>query len=376
MPIRHRTLHHGRAFDWNINRLRQITVALWLASSVSLACAGTASTSRAKFEELPELRGLLITAVSANGKVVAGTGVRAGVYSQAFRWDGTPPVQLLSPPPGHCDTAVSAMSADGLTVLVETPQSKHERVYRWLPDGALQAITPHDKSHGASAINDDGTAIAGYVSVTDSPEDSVPFLWTKSGGYRLLPLHAGISSAEPAYFSSDGNFLHGMGSAPASEGSVSRPLIVHWKNGVPVQAPFVPLAWAYNWRAYLLPDEEMRMLDLHYPDAFTLPDDPMRMTWVSADSDVILGNGGWPKTHLIWTRANGLCRLSDWLRALGFDYPQDAHLEGLLTSRDGRTLFGSSSSAASDDTPWRVTAQQPLGQIKVSSAPYCGGTWP
>ncbi|WJV25596.1 MULTISPECIES: hypothetical protein [Pseudomonas] len=349
----------------------------------SPAIADSASSPNARFEVLPELQGLRITAASADGTVVAGDGIRMGVYSQAFRWDGKGPVQRLKPAPGQCDTTVSAISADGRAVLVETLHSSSDRVYRWLADGTLLAITPEDQPHGASAINDDGSAIAGYAStrgdLVDEPEKSTPFLWTAKDGYKLLPLPVGTRSAEPTYFSTDGRTLYGAGRTSSADTGVraGRPVIVHWEDGALVQAPLIPLALGSDWRARLLPLAEVRELDLRYPDAYALEGDPMRIDWVSADGDVILGEGGWPSTRMIWTRANGPCRLTDWLDALGVDYPRSARLEGLLTSRDGRTLFGRySDNSLLESVAWRIVAAQPLGRTRVSSAPYCGGNWP
>ena len=354
---------------------QRAALALLLVLIGSDVTRSTAPASVAMFEELHGLHGSIITAASADGTAVAGVGEgvgQDGLFSRAFRWDGAGPVQWLE------HTTVRAISADGRVVLVE--RQNPERVYRWLPDGPLLPITDMP---GSLAINDDGSAIAGFVSQgftrggqadssVGAPDVGALFLWTERDGYRLLTLPKGVRDAEPAYFSDDGHTLYGRG---AREGWDR--VLVRWQDGEPIEAPLTPLIQtAYDWQAYLLPLAEADTLDLRYPNpGVSGGGESMFIEWVSADRDVILGIGSWIGTPMIWTRANGACRLTDWLNALGVTYPRDAYLQGLLTSRDGRMLFGRKRNLAlTDDTPWRIVAPTPLGQIRVSSSPYCGGS--
>ena len=356
-----------------------------IAGLLLLLSPSVLATTPVSFEELHELRGLSITASSADGRVVAGTGLIDCCSSQAFRWDGTGPVLYLETPPGQVETYSRNISADGRVVLVEARADIAARTgYRWLQDGTLSAVTPAGNPHTVFAISADGRQVAGSTFRRDDPDQQTPFVWSPQEGYRTLRIPAGTLGADPAYFDDDGHTLHGVGyivdmASSHGDSRAMRPIAMRWRDGEPE-----PVASRNRLVAYLsgegrqLSQAEADALDLSMPYPDLPGGEPMRVNWVGVDNEIILGQGTLSHAWLIRTRANGTCRLTDWLDALGVAYPRDARLQGRLASRDGRTLFGESVGAedAEPSTPWRLVADVPLGRIRVSSAPQCGAQLP
>ncbi|WP_188487924.1 hypothetical protein [Stenotrophomonas maltophilia] len=358
-----------------------MTQTPFLLLGLSLAGFAAASKPIATFEELAMLRSapIRITASSEDGHAIAGVGSNGCCTSQAFRWDGTGPVQRLVPPPGQADSFARAISADGQVVLVETRGQDPGRVYRWLPDGSLFALTSPDAAHSASAINSDGSLVAGTEFRPDEPDAEHAFLWSVKDGYRPLPVPGGVRSADPAFFSPDARTLHGVGYAVGAEtGDVNVAVAVSWRDGRAQVHPPVLLQAAASSGDALLSREDVERMNLNMPFAHAADGVPMQNEWIGANADLVLGKDAASEVRLIWTRANGICRLTDWLDALGVAYPRDATLEAHLTSRDGSTLFGHSYRAADSEpvTPSRLVSQQPLGQIRASTSPYCGAPPP
>lgn len=356
----------------------QIRIAILLFFQVHFY----ASASTVTFEELPLLRGLHISASSADGHVVAGSGRIDCCLEQAFRWDGSGEVLHLATPAGQQETYVKDISADGSIVLIEA-RSQDIAVtsgYRWLQNGSLAAITSETIPHAVTTISADGNQVAGRTFHRENASLETPFIWSPQKGNQTLQLPKGMNSADPVFFSDDGQTLYGVGytdnrvsdaTYSAFEDSVS----IRWLNGkLDTKASALPLI--SGTRGYLLTLTELEILDLQipYPELMgELGKEGMRVDWVSADGELILGKGELSNKELIWTRANGICQLSNWLDALGVVYPRDARHEGSLSSPDGRTLFGVSYRATDEKpiTPWRVVADQPLGQLQVSSGVYC-----
>lgn len=339
-----------------------------------------AAASTVTFEELPVLHGLHISASSADGRIVAGSGRIDCCLERAFRWDGSGEILYLTTPPGQQETYVKDISADGGVVLIEARSHDIEvsSGYRWLQDGSLAAVTLKGAPHTVTTISADGNQVAGRTFNRENSSLETPFIWSSQKGYQTLQIPKGVNNADPAKFSDDGHTLYGVGYADNTAPDATDWVSVRWLNGkLDTNAPSYQLV--SDTRGNLLTLSELEKLDLQIPYPELLGEsgkEGMRVDWVSEDGGIILGKGDLSSRALIWTRANGICLLSNWLDALGVIYPRDARHEGSLSSLDGRTLFGVSDRVTDDEpiTPWRVVADQPLGQLQVSSKDYCTGS--
>jgi probable HAF family extracellular repeat protein len=150
----------------------------------------TQATGMVGLGDLPGGSFSIANAVSADGKVVVGSGTSSSSGSgfEAFRWttaDGLIPMGDL--PGGSFDSRASAISADGSVIAGQGISSRGTEAYRWtaatgmvglgdLPGGSFGSI-----AYGISA---DGTTILGYGSSTNSSHEA--FRWRAETGFVPL----------------------------------------------------------------------------------------------------------------------------------------------------------------------------------------------
>lgn len=209
-------------------QLRNLVMPAALASALlSLVACGSSGDetapppppplAKATFQRLGTLPGYTRSqsaAVSADGRVVAGTAEDSGGRQQAFRWNAASGIVALGFPPGGTRSAASGISADGSVVVgyanSTEPPGSASVAFRWTTVG-MERITPLAGSTlcGASGVSGDGRVVVGVCLA----HNNVGFHWTQSGGGIGLGQLGGGSSASSnaAAISNDGLVIAGSG---------------------------------------------------------------------------------------------------------------------------------------------------------------------
>ena len=162
------------------------------------------------------------TAISHDGSVVAGsvTGTTTnGVSKQvAAYWVNGVESVVPAPPddPGAITMSATAVSGDGTTLLVQdgTPYSATVETYVYnIASGTFTSLgflgsTNHQTY--ATAINSNGTVVAGYSSLDNGNING--FIWNASNGVAVLAIptnHPNTAYLEPTCMSDDGTTVFG-----------------------------------------------------------------------------------------------------------------------------------------------------------------------
>jgi len=176
------------------------------------------------FAALPLLAGYLSSeaaAVSADGRVVAGSSRNRAGSTQAFRWtsaQGAMPLGLL--PQGSFSTA-SAISGDGGVIVGNADGGNPPglRAFRWTVDVGLTELDglPNATICAANGVSSDGSVVVG----TCLAPMNEAFRWTPAtGAVRLGRFGTGSNAVSSASaISSDGAIVGGAGH-PALTGAV------------------------------------------------------------------------------------------------------------------------------------------------------------
>ena len=180
----------------------------------------TSETGMVSLGEFPGRSGdVTATAVSANGRVIVGTGSEAGL--EAFRWTAeTGIVGLGFPPGGFTSSEARGISADGSVAVGDAfGMSAGAVAFRWTAEAGMESLadavgTPFDAD--AAATSADGAVIVGTLF---GPTGTEAFRWTKHGAVGLGQLDGGRSSVAWAV-SADGSVVVGRGFVEG-EGSVA-----------------------------------------------------------------------------------------------------------------------------------------------------------
>lgn len=349
--------------------MKQLFLTLILSTSM-LPCPAGAGGAAATYEELPSLASgdVAIMAASFDGAVLAGTGRRGCCFSQAFRWSSQEGDRWLAPRNEAEDSSAWAVSRDGQIILVETRISTAMQVHRWLPDGALVAVTPIGQSHQGLAMNADGTVVGGAEYLYHSPDDERPFLWSEAEGFRILPAPEGADGTRPTHFDVDPAVVHGIFSVDGPEpGDPAVPMRIRWRNDEIDPSSLAPV-----------PDDTLQIGEIALEQSLQAAGinraEPMSIVWMDLQGGILLGTEPFSSQALIWTRSNGVCRLQDWLRALSVELPADTRWEGSLVSPDGRVLVGVAyRNGGEERVPWRVRSEVPLADLALA-APGCAAS--
>ena len=137
----------------------------------------------------PGATGASVNDISADGTTVVGWGSVSSQQRIAFRWRIGQAIEVLQGLPGATDIAAYAVSADG----AYCAGASGTRAIRWGPDGVPQDLGVPAPYATATAINGDGTAVAGQASI--AMFNNPVFLWTQSGGVEWLGTHYYSGSA-------------------------------------------------------------------------------------------------------------------------------------------------------------------------------------
>lgn len=156
--------------------------------------------------------------------VLAWTETQYGFSSNTYLApDAMPPGYAMQLPsldvclPRFADSILAgAISADGSSVVGRfdcfwgAPAARG--AFRWTEASGTVAISPpSDPTAEATAVSDDGSVVAGFVT---SPTRA-PFVWTSAGGYQLLPIT--LRTGTVPILSGDGSTL--VGSAITANGT-------------------------------------------------------------------------------------------------------------------------------------------------------------
>lgn len=124
--------------------------------------------------------------VSSDGSVIVGQSrTDAGDHSEAFRWSSTVGVQLLGALPGGLESAATAVSGNGASIVGWSESAAGRQAFLWAGSG----MTPLGDLAGgafesvALATTADGAIVVGTATTDAGP---VAFRWTAAGG--MVPL--------------------------------------------------------------------------------------------------------------------------------------------------------------------------------------------
>ena len=215
---------HKIATAWS--RLRRCYVALLVLPFVSGCWQDNdrgidRSGSFAALGSLPGYLGSEASAVSADGRVVAGSSRSRAGSTQAFRWTSPEGMAALGFLPQGSFSSATAISADGAVIVGNAdggnPSGLH--AFRWTLDLGLTQLAglPNAVVCAANAVSADGSVVAG----TCLAPMNEAFRWTPAAGaIGLGRFGTGSNSTSTASaVSGDGAFIGGAGH-PALTGAV------------------------------------------------------------------------------------------------------------------------------------------------------------
>jgi hypothetical protein len=221
--------------------------ALWNLSSGTVTNLGSNPIANAT-----DLR-TRANGVSDDGKVVGGFGANsAPLVWTDYDGDGSYAVIKVSEAGGMAVSAVTAVSADGRWVagngLLSTA---HGQAYRFNPASSaiemLGQLSPSilGNANAATAINADGSVIVGYESNGQSTaQGRTGFIWTATSGIQSLNSYlasygldaGGFNFSTPMGISADGRSIVGFGYATGS--NIGQGFLVTIPSAVPEPASY------------------------------------------------------------------------------------------------------------------------------------------
>jgi probable HAF family extracellular repeat protein len=284
------------------------------------------------------------SAISADGRVVAGTADYGTSGRVAFMWTAEKGIVSLDPAPrSRAWAEAAAVSRDGSVIVGWW----NGRAFRWTRKSGLVSLgtLPGSDRSLAQAVSEDGTVGVGV--------SGVAFRWTEQTGMVALP--GDVIHAVKAV-SADGKIVYGDEREKSghlhvvrwdSDGNITR-----FANG-----PEVRISQVYGVSAdgsiavgSQLTNSGLRAVawssskDVRQLGVFHGGDSSEAMA-VNADGGVIVGMATDGSNHnrtivFRWTESTGMRSLTDWIRESGGDPgPVEANL-GLGVSADGSRIVG------------------------------------
>jgi probable HAF family extracellular repeat protein len=313
-------------------------------------------------------------AISADGSTIVGYASYSNGSTQAFRWTGAGGLQGLGYLPGAPGSRAFGVSGDGSVVI----GTSNDRPFRWTSADGIQALS--NLPGPMTAISADGLTIVGE---TEAFGGIVPFRWTSADGIQTLSGGVGYDYASAV--SSDGAVIVGaagdqafrwtsadgmqrLGSLPGGN-SVSVAHAVNLDGSVVVgQSYSASGREAFRWSSA----GGMQGLGDLSGGSFE-----SAATSVSADGSIIVGYGtsgdanGNFHEPFIWDSTHGMRNLKD---VLINDYGLDLNrwlLNTAIISADGRTIVGQGSDLMGlQHQLWIATIPEPSSLVLLS----LGGT--
>lgn len=279
---------------------------------------------------------------SSDGTIIAGDRLYQVVdrflpiLTRAFRWSASLGPQSLVPDEGYpIAFSVSAMSADGSTIVGPALEPRQIEAYRWDLDSGLSLLPrlDRDANHVPSAITPDASSVIGYLNAcgTASPDrESTGIRWDRAGSITILPAVAGLCECMTTDVSRDGKGVVGT-CDDQSPNTYDAPSAVRWYEEVGEILPMV--------------DDERGSF------AFA----------TSADASVVVGTAfvNDARYAFVWNASAGKRLLADLLSDAGVDIPSGWVLaEGVDVSDDGRVVVGTALLPDGRTTAFRATIPQ------------------
>lgn len=306
----------------------------------ALAAATSPVAPAASFQTL-DLPGSRLTALSADGCVAAG--VVPGGKPAGFRWSAAHGARPLD-----SATAVHALSPGGDYAAGATLDAQQREVATWwdtagkphrvAPLPGLATIGSISQAH---AITDERWVVG---SARRNDGARVAFSWTTTRGMHLLPLTGDVVDTRAIAISADGRDVAGWGH---EDGRV-RPL--HWHDGRPLPTTATTergeiLGAGRDGRILigLFDGYGITLIDRDTGPRPIASGTTIRLHASSDDGTLLVGDGGHgdERDAWVWTAAEGLVPLRDWLARRGTPLAADWHPLALTAvSADGRRLGG------------------------------------
>jgi probable HAF family extracellular repeat protein len=271
------------------------------------------------------------SAVSANGATIVGYSL-IGEHWEAYVWsEETGMVGLGDVPGGRHESVAFDVSDDGRTVVGRATGELNGRqvgeAFRWTAQTGMTtlghlATDPNRKSSIARAVSGDGSVIVGNSSKDGRGYEA--FRWTEREGMVGLGDLPGGSGKSTAWgVSSDGRWIVGSGTSPHD-----------WWNGSAKEAARWTPDGEIEGLGFLPGDETFK-----HSLATAISDDGRVVVGQAQSSGFAGGNG----THaVIWRPGEGIRTLESVLLDYGIDVAaQGWQLDGATgISGDGRTIVG------------------------------------
>lgn len=209
----------GGPFELFRSYARLILCALPLAACLPGCSDSGSPTPQATFRNLGILSGYASSqanALSADGRVVAGTSATTAGNRQAFRWTAQQGIVALGFLPGGNSSSATGASADGAVIVgdgdaINGSPPLSTAAFRWTAAEGMQRIAalPGSVLCSAGDVSGDGTVVAG----TCLQPVNTAFRWTgATGPVALSRLGPGSNSQGTASaISRDGSVIAGAG---------------------------------------------------------------------------------------------------------------------------------------------------------------------
>lgn len=270
-----------------------------------------------------------VYAVNANGTAVAGGAWNSSGTELAFRYRGPGTYESIGTMSGYAISEAHGISGDGAIVVGQARDLHYfsSSAFRWTASGGMQSLGFTRPSHfysDATAISRDGGSIVGF-SYNGSTTDA--FIWTQATG--MTALH-GLNGRRAHAYGVNGTGTIVVGTADF-EDTGGRGVL--WENGSLLDLGFNQSVGAFS------------------------------PAGVSDDGAVVVGQVGatWAG---IWTPTTGILMLGEYLAVHGISGPAGWQFKNATAvSADGRTIAGWGYSEATGTQGFVVTIPAPASLV-------------
>jgi probable HAF family extracellular repeat protein len=310
--------------------------------------------------------------ISADGSAIAGFNKTTGGF-RAYRWtaaSGMVSLGALDSIDPYSDGL--AISADGTTVVGESRLGDGMVAHRWTAAAGMQPVgfPLGGSASSAAAVSGDGAYVAGYVD-SASPNRS-GFRWSAATGVQFLGnLPGGVNtSSQPNGITPDGSTIVGV----VSNGP-NRAFIWDVAHGIRLLNDVTPNPFFFGSSAWAItPDGKWvvgsgdQAFRWNADTGYQLLGSLMgRAMAVSADGNIIVGDGLNNTTAFIWDPVNGARELKPYLvDELGLNLDGWTLKFASAISADGTVIAGTGIDASGQTEAWVVVVPEPGGLTLTS----------
>lgn len=315
-------------------------------SSYTCTCVGGYFGSQcetARFEWLG-LNGASARAISADGKVVAGSIAAASGKDIPARWTRETGFVALESKSELIDQGQAwATNADGTVIAGQAIAGTHGGAFRWNANEGIVRLGL-DNGSIAKGVSASGNAIVGTMASTTSTPGCHAFRWTPAGVVDLVAL--GLSCSVVGV-SADGTLIAGN-YAPVQDDYSTRPFTWSQAAGI-IRITNNPGATAtalsIDGSTVVGQDGDAYRSGNSIGFSYISPGELLSPTAVNGDGTVVAGGGGSGALRTwIWDVSNGARSFDDVLAGLGVDLTEWGTNSAALMisgiSSDGKSLVG------------------------------------